>query len=47
MATARGAIRQGLRNMTLMALDHIPPAKRALMMNLSGLARRDMARLPE
>jgi 2-polyprenyl-6-methoxyphenol hydroxylase-like FAD-dependent oxidoreductase len=47
MATAKGALRQGWRNLRLTALDHLPPAKRKLMMTLSGLSRRALAELPE
>jgi 2-polyprenyl-6-methoxyphenol hydroxylase-like FAD-dependent oxidoreductase len=47
MATAKGALRQGWRNLRLAALDHLPPAKRKLMMTLSGLSRRALAELPE
>jgi 2-polyprenyl-6-methoxyphenol hydroxylase-like FAD-dependent oxidoreductase len=46
MATAKGALRQGLRNLRLRALDHIPPAKRRLVLNLSGVNRRELAQLP-
>ena len=46
MATARGTLRQGLRNLRLSVLDHVPPAKRRLMLSLSGLSRRNLALLP-
>jgi hypothetical protein len=35
-----------LRNLILRVLNHVPPFKRRLAMNLSGLSRRNFARLP-
>ena len=45
MATTRSAPRQALRNVALSVIDALPPAKRRLAMNLSGLARKDLAKL--
>jgi hypothetical protein len=39
------AYRQVLRNAALSVVDGLPPARRRLAMNLSGLARRDLAEL--
>ena len=45
-ATMTGRFRRALRNATFRIIDHIGPAKRALAMNLSGLAREHLAKLP-
>jgi 2-polyprenyl-6-methoxyphenol hydroxylase-like FAD-dependent oxidoreductase len=47
MATLRGGLRRALRNAVLRLIDHLGPAKQRLLMNLSGLGRRHLARLPE
>lgn len=40
MATVRSAPRRFLRNLALTLMDRLPPARRRLEMNLSGLSRR-------
>ena len=45
LATTRGPARQAVRNAFLSILGTLPPARRRIEMNLSGLARRDAARL--
>jgi 2-polyprenyl-6-methoxyphenol hydroxylase-like FAD-dependent oxidoreductase len=45
MAMTKGAIARRARNARLSVLNHLPPAKRLLVMNLSGLSRRAQARL--
>ena len=40
LATMKHPIARAARNVLLTLLDHAPPAKRALAMNLSGLSRR-------
>lgn len=45
LATARGAARQAVRNAVLSVVGALPPARRRIEMNLSGLARRGAARL--
>ena len=45
LATTRGPARQAMRNAFLSILGTLPPARRRIEMNLSGLARRDAARL--
>jgi 2-polyprenyl-6-methoxyphenol hydroxylase-like FAD-dependent oxidoreductase len=45
MATTRGASRQFVRNTLLSALNMLPPARRRIELNLSGLAREELARL--
>lgn len=40
MATMKHPVARGLRNVALTLLDHVPPAKHAIAMNLSGLSRR-------
>jgi 2-polyprenyl-6-methoxyphenol hydroxylase-like FAD-dependent oxidoreductase len=45
-ATIRSAFRRAIRNAAFRIIDHIGPAKRKLLLNLSGLARADLARLP-
>lgn len=46
VATLRSAWARTLRNLILRVLNHVPPFKRRLAMNLSGLSRREFARLP-
>ena len=46
LATMRGKAKRVARNALFWIVNHIGPAKRALMMNLSGLARQDLAQLP-
>ncbi len=46
LATMRGNVKRVARNALFWLVNRIGPAKRALMMNLSGLARQDLARLP-
>ena len=45
LATTRGPARQAMRNAFLSILGTLPLARRRIEMNLSGLARRDAARL--
>ena len=45
-ATIRSAFRRAIRNAAFRIIDRIGPAKRKLLLNLSGLARADLARLP-
>jgi 2-polyprenyl-6-methoxyphenol hydroxylase-like FAD-dependent oxidoreductase len=45
MATTRGAARQAVRNAALSLVGAMPPARHRVEMSLSGLARRDAARL--
>ena len=47
VATIRSAWGRTLRNLVLRLLNHVPPFRRRLAMNLSGLSRREFARLPE
>ena len=46
VATVRAGWKRGLRNAVLHFLNVFPPARRRLLMNLSGLSRRAMATLP-
>ncbi|HYD14490.1 MAG TPA: FAD-dependent monooxygenase [Allosphingosinicella sp.] len=46
VATLRSAPGRALRNLILRVLNHVPAFKRRLAMNLSGLSRRNFARLP-
>lgn len=43
MATVRGAARRTIRNLLLSFVQVFPPARRRLVMNLSGLSRKSMA----
>ena len=43
MAVTRSAPQRALRNVALSVMDAVPPLKDRLAMNLSGLARRDLA----
>jgi 2-polyprenyl-6-methoxyphenol hydroxylase-like FAD-dependent oxidoreductase len=45
MATAQGASAQFLRNTLLSAVNLLPPARRRIELDLSGLAREDLARI--
>jgi 2-polyprenyl-6-methoxyphenol hydroxylase-like FAD-dependent oxidoreductase len=45
MAVLRGAPQRMLRNGLLRLLDHVPPAKHRLAMNLSGLSRKALSRV--
>jgi 2-polyprenyl-6-methoxyphenol hydroxylase-like FAD-dependent oxidoreductase len=47
MATLRAAPARMIRNLVLRVLNRLPPFKRRLSLALSGLARRDLAVLPE
>ncbi len=46
MATLKSAPKRALRNGVLSLINLVPPAKKRLQMNLSGLARMDMAAIP-
>jgi 2-polyprenyl-6-methoxyphenol hydroxylase-like FAD-dependent oxidoreductase len=46
VATLRSAPGRALRNLVFRLLNHLPAVKRRLAMNLSGLSRRNFARLP-
>src|SRR5262249_29140210 len=46
MAMVRGPWERVMRNAFLSMLDHLPPAKNRLLMNLSGLSRRRFAIIP-
>lgn len=46
LATMRGPARRSLRNLLLSGLNRIGPVKRMLALNLSGLARKELAELP-
>ena len=43
MATLNSAPKQTLRNAVLSMINMLPPAKRRLQMNFSGLARKELA----
>jgi 2-polyprenyl-6-methoxyphenol hydroxylase-like FAD-dependent oxidoreductase len=43
IAVTRSAPQRALRNVALLIADGLPPVKDRLAMNLSGLARRDLA----
>jgi 2-polyprenyl-6-methoxyphenol hydroxylase-like FAD-dependent oxidoreductase len=45
-ATVHGASKRRLRNVTLTLLNHLPPARRRLMMQISGLSRKALAAVP-
>ena len=47
LATMRGTAKRVMRNALFWLVNRIGPAKRALMMNLSGLAREKLAQLPQ
>lgn len=46
MATVRSAPKRTLRNAVLSLINRLPPVRQRLQMNLSGLARRQMAAIP-
>jgi 2-polyprenyl-6-methoxyphenol hydroxylase-like FAD-dependent oxidoreductase len=46
LATVKGVMRRRARNLLLRVLGTLPPVRRRLQMQLSGLARRASARLP-
>jgi 2-polyprenyl-6-methoxyphenol hydroxylase-like FAD-dependent oxidoreductase len=46
MATLRGTPKRTLRNAVLSLINLLPPAKRRLQMNLSGLARKQLTEVP-
>jgi 2-polyprenyl-6-methoxyphenol hydroxylase-like FAD-dependent oxidoreductase len=46
LATMRSTVRRTVRNAMLALINRLGPAKRRMMLNLSGLARQDLARLP-
>jgi len=46
MATMRSRVKRAVRNMVLSLINVLKPAKRRLLMNLSGLGRKDLAVLP-
>lgn len=47
VATLRSAWGRTLRNLIMRLLNHLPSLKHRLAMNLSGLSRRNFARLPQ
>ena len=47
VATLRSAPGRALRNLVFRLLNHLPAVKHRLAMNLSGLSRREFARLPD
>jgi 2-polyprenyl-6-methoxyphenol hydroxylase-like FAD-dependent oxidoreductase len=47
MATLRGAVRRMARNTLLRLIGSLPPMRRRLQLQLSGLARRPASQLPE
>ncbi len=47
LATIRSAPKRSLRNVVLAVVNSLPLAKRRLQMNLSGLARKKLAMLPQ
>jgi 2-polyprenyl-6-methoxyphenol hydroxylase-like FAD-dependent oxidoreductase len=47
LATLRGGFRRTMRNAVFSMLDRIGPVKHRLLLNLSGLARRHLSRLPQ
>lgn len=46
LALVRGRVRRGVRNLLLRALDRVPPFKTKLALQLSGIARRELAVAP-
>jgi 2-polyprenyl-6-methoxyphenol hydroxylase-like FAD-dependent oxidoreductase len=46
LATTRSRFVRALRNTVFLMINHIKPAKLRMMLNLSGLGRGDLARLP-
>jgi 2-polyprenyl-6-methoxyphenol hydroxylase-like FAD-dependent oxidoreductase len=47
IATARGAATRGARNAMLSLVNALPPARRRLLLNLSGLSRKSLAVVPD
>jgi len=47
LATLRGGFRRTMRNAVFSMLDRIGPVKHRLLLNLSGLGRRHLSRLPQ
>lgn len=46
LALVRGRVGRGLRNLLLRVLDRVPPFKANLALQLSGIARRELAKAP-
>jgi 2-polyprenyl-6-methoxyphenol hydroxylase-like FAD-dependent oxidoreductase len=46
VATVKGPLAQGVRNLALRIADHVPATRRKFKMGLSGLARADLSHLP-
>jgi 2-polyprenyl-6-methoxyphenol hydroxylase-like FAD-dependent oxidoreductase len=46
LATTRSRFIRTVRNAVFLMINHIKPAKLRMMLNLSGLGRDDLARLP-
>lgn len=46
LATVRGSVPRAARNLLLSTVGALPPARKRLMMNLSGLSRADFAAVP-
>jgi 2-polyprenyl-6-methoxyphenol hydroxylase-like FAD-dependent oxidoreductase len=46
MAVIKSRVKRVLRNIVLSIVNHLKPAKRRLVMNLSGLSRKQLASLP-
>lgn len=47
IATLRGSLRLAVRDAALSVMNMLPPVRKKLMMNLSGLSRKALAQLPE
>lgn len=47
IATLRGSLRQAVRDAALSVMNILPPVRKKLMMNLSGLSRKALAQLSE
>lgn len=45
LATMQGTFKRGVRNTAFSIINHIAPAKRQVMLNLSGLGRKQLAQL--
>jgi len=43
MATIQSAMKRQIRNTALSMVNYLPPAKRRLLMNLSGLSRKALS----
>jgi len=46
LATVRGSFKRAARNAVFSVINRITPAKQQMMLNLSGLGRKDRAQLP-